>query len=150
MNQQIKEHVEQLPQESLDAVYRLKNSLEDGFIQLGQLFSHIKQTKLYQFNGYDNFRDYVQCQHNLKASLANKLIRIHRVFVEQLDQSEATLKDLGMDRLSMIVSEADKGTIQDALELICEAGSLAIPDLAEALIKRKEAKDSQETDLKWR
>jgi len=135
--------------ESLDAVYKLRNDLEGKFIEMGQLLAHIKQSKLFRLKGYESFRDYVEQEHNIGLSMANKLIKIQSIFINDMDQDEETLKDIGMDRLIMIAPLVAKaGDWAEKEELLQMAGDLPIPELKTELKKRKEAVKAEDTDLK--
>lgn len=141
--------VVQSAQDSLEAVYKLRNDLEGKFIEMGQLFAHIKQTKLFRFKGYESFRDYIEQEHNIGLSLANKLIKIQDLFIGEMDQDEETLKEIGMDRLLMIAPLVAKADFADQEELLQIAGNMPIPELKAEVKKRKEAASPDEaTDLK--
>ena len=141
--------VVQSAQDSLEAVYKLRNDLEGKFIEMGQIFAHIKQTKLFRFKGYESFRDYIEQEHNISLSLANKLIRIQSIFVQDMDQDEETLKEIGMDRLIMIAPLMSDAPQEVQEELLQIAGDLPIPELKAELKERKEAASPDEaTDLK--
>lgn len=149
VNGYIKQHVEQLPQESLDAVYKLRDEIETKFIEMGQLFSHIKATKLFRFKGYESFKDYVETEHRIGVKTANKLIRIQVLFVEEMDMDEELLKEIGQDRLLMIAPLVDKAEWGTRDELVKLAADLPIADLKIELKKRKdENKSEQPQDLK--
>ena len=139
----------QSTQDSLDAVYKLRDDLEGKFIEMGQLFAHIKQTKLFRFEGYESFRDYIEQEHNIGLSLANKLIKIQDLFIGEMDQDEETLKEIGMDRLLMIAPLVAKADFAAQEELLQIAGNMPIPELKAEVKRRKEAASPDEaTDLK--
>lgn len=139
----------QSPQDSLEAVYKLRNDLEGKFIEMGQLFALIKQSKLFLLKGYESFRDYVEQEHNIGLSMANKLIKIQSIFVSDMDQDEETLKEIGMDRLLMIAPLVAKaGDWAEQEDLLQMAGDMPIPELKAELKERKEAAKAEETDLK--
>lgn len=136
--------------ESLDAVYKLRNDLEGKFIEMGQLFAHIKQSKLFRLKGYESFRDYIENEHNISLGLANKLIKIQDLFIGEMDMDEETLKEIGMDRLIMIAPLVSKaGDWAEKDELLQMAGDLPIPELKAEVKRRKEAASLDDaTDLK--
>lgn len=149
VNGYIKQHVEQLPQESLEAVDKLRDEIETKFIEMGQLFSHIKATKLFRFKGYESFKDYVETEHRISVKTANKLIRIQVLFVEEMDMDEELLKKIGQDRLLMIAHMVDKAEWETRDELVNLAADLPIAELKIELKKRKdENKSEQHQDLK--
>ena len=138
----------QSTQDSLDAVYKLRKDLESKFIEMGQLFAHIKATKIFRFKGYESFRDYVEQEHNIGLSMANKLIKIQNIFVNDMDQDEETLKEIGMDRLIMIAPLVAKSEDWAEKEELLQMAYLRIPDLKAELKERKESAKAEETDLK--
>ncbi len=140
--------IDQRPQDSLDAVYKLRRDLESKFIEMGQLFAHIKQTKLHRFNGYESFRDYIEQEHNISLSLANKLIRIQSIFVQDMDQDEETLKEIGMDRLIMIAPLMSDAPQEVQEELLQIAAEFPLPELKAELKKRKKEANAKAPDLK--
>lgn len=140
--------IDQRPQDSLDAVYKLRNDLASKFIEMGQLFAHIKQTKLFRFNGYESFRDFIEQEHNLSLSLANKLIKIQNLFIQELDQDEETLKEIGMDRLIMIAPFMSDAPQEAQEELLQIAADFPLPALKAELKKRKEEAKKEAPDLK--
>jgi len=135
-------------QDSLDAVYKLLNDLEGKFIEMGQLFAHIKARKLYHFKGYESFRDYIEQEHNISLGLANKLIKIQDLFIGEMDQDEETLKEIGMDRLIMIAPLVAKEADIAAREELLQMAYLPIPELKAEVKRRKEDAKAEDPDLK--
>lgn len=149
VNARIKQHVEQIPQDSLEAAGKLHKDIESKFIEMGQVFSHIKATKIFKMKGYESFKDWVENEHNMSAKMANKLIRLQRLFVEEMDMDEETLKEIGFDRLMMIAPMVERAEWEKRDELIRAAGDLPIPQLAGELKKAKlEAQKDAPQDLK--
>lgn len=145
----VTEQVQQIPQDSLEAAGKLHKDIESKFIQMGQLFSHIKATKIFRMKGYESFKDWVEHEHNMSAKMANKLIRLQRLFVEEMDMDEETLKEIGFDRLMMIAPMVEKADWEVRDELVAQAGELPIPQLAGELKKAKlEAQKDAAPDLK--
>lgn len=149
VNAHIKQHVEQIPRDSLEAAGKLHKDIESKFIEMGQVFSHIKATKIFRMKGYESFKDWVEHEHNMSAKMANKLIRLQRLFVEEMDMDEETLKEIGFDRLMMIAPMVEKADWEKRDELVGKAGELPIPQLAGELKKAKiEAQKDAPQDLK--
>ncbi len=149
VNAHIKQHVEQIPQDSLEAAGKLHKDIESKFIEMGQVFSHIKATKIFRMKGYESFKDWVEHEHNMSAKMANKLIRLQRLFVEEMDMDEETLKEIGFDRLMMIAPMVEKADWEKRDELVEQAGELPIPQLAGELKKAKlESQKDAPQDLK--
>lgn len=138
MNEKIRKHAQQLPHDSLETAGKLHKDIETKFIEMGEVFSHIKAAKLFKFKGYMSFKDWVETEHHMSAKTANKLIRLQRLFVDEMDMDEETLKGIGFDRLMMIAPMVEKADWEKRDELVGMAGELPIPQLAEQLRSAKE------------
>lgn len=123
----------------LEAVGRLRKDIEGKFIELGQLLSEIKAGLLYKVKGYTRFRDWVEQEYHLSASVANHLIRLYRVFAVEMDQDEGSLKAVGLDRLGVIVGLVDKVDAKEGLELLEKAEEMSLDELRQEVRERKEA-----------
>lgn len=97
------------PEEKFEAVERLKKDLEDNFVQLGQLFSEIKRTKVFRLKGYNSFKDFVEDEYSISGSFASKLIGIYDLYVHELDLDDFTIQSIGADKLHLV-----KPMIKDA------------------------------------
>ena len=128
---------------------KLRLDIEEKFLDLGGLYSQIKAGKAYLRKGYDSFKCWVEQEHNIGVKQANKLIRLYRVFVEDMDQDAETLKEIGFDRLMIIapiIEKADWNTRDEVFEM---AQQLPIEELLRELKKAKdEARKEEPQDLK--
>ncbi|HQB97523.1 MAG: hypothetical protein BWY95_00223 [Bacteroidetes bacterium ADurb.BinA104] len=135
---------ELVPQDCLDAVGKLQKDIETKFIEIGELFSHIKAAKLFKFRSYESFKDWVETEQHISHKTANKLIRMHRLYVEELDIDEETLKAIGFDRLLMIAPMMEKADWEIRDQLMEMAAEQPLPQFYESLKKMKgEAKAEQ-------
>ncbi len=115
---------------------------------LGQLLSDIRRTKLFRFKGYDNFRDFIEAEYNINGSLANKLSATFELFIEEMDEDENRIKEIGFDRLQMIrplVKKADWETRDKWIEV---AESTPTNDLREQIKEIRKQEKTQDKDLK--
>lgn len=139
----------QTPAEKFEAIRNLTQKIEEKFIELGNVLSNIKRAKLFQFKGYERFKDFIEAEYAFSSSLANKLVRVYEAFVEELDQDEETLKEIGFDKLCSILpmmKDADWQTKEDWLK---QAQELPVAALKEAIkAARKEAAEEAPHDLK--
>ncbi|MDD2331458.1 MAG: hypothetical protein PHI68_02265 [Candidatus Cloacimonetes bacterium] len=136
------------PDEKFTAVRNLKQKLEENFVALGQLLSDIRRTKLFRFKGYDNFRDFIEAEYNINGSLANKLSATFELFIEEMDEDENRIKEIGFDRLQMIrplVKKADWETRDKWIEV---AESTPTNDLREQIKEIRKQEKTQDKDLK--
>ncbi|MCB5258289.1 MAG: hypothetical protein LHW47_03960, partial [Candidatus Cloacimonetes bacterium] len=108
MNTENKQVETMTADEKFAAIANLKNSLEENFISLGELLSEIKRSKLFRKKGYDNFKDFIEAEYSLSATLAGKLVKIFDLFIDDMDVDEATVKEIGYDRLQMIYPMVNK------------------------------------------
>lgn len=130
------------------AVQNLKNKLEDNFVALGQLFSMIKRKKMYLAKGIDNFKDFVESEYNINSTLANKLSSVYEVYVDELDIDDATIKELGFDRLNMIkpfVAKAEWTEIEDWMN---KAEQMPVNELKEHIKEIKDKQKDKDKDFK--
>lgn len=117
----------------LEQVSSLLSNLQDEFLSLGRIFAWIKVKKLHDFKGYGSFKDFIQCEYYISASLANRLAGIHSVFVNDLDMDTDTLMEIGYDRLSLILPLVKKGTTEQQDLWIGQAKELGIDELKRAI-----------------
>jgi hypothetical protein len=130
------------PEEKFLGVKRLSCELEENFIQLGQLLSEIKQTKLYRFKGYENFKDFVQAEYALNSTLANKLVAVYDTYVADMDLSDDAITEIGFDRLCMVRSFVEKADLTARNGWILIANQMPANELSE-YIKEVKAKDKK-------
>jgi hypothetical protein len=136
------------PDEKFSAVNNLKNKLEQNFIELGQLLSDLKRSKIYRLKGYETFNSFVESEFSLGRSMASKLVQVFDIFIQDMDQDEATIKEIGLDRLAMILPFVRKADWAERDEWLKKAASMPIGDLQESVKHhRKELRDAS-PDLK--
>lgn len=126
--------------DKLAALENLKNKMQENFIELGQLLSDVKRTRLFKIKGYVNFKEFVENEYGLPASVANRLIKIHDTFLIKHDLDEQTVKKIGFDKLNIVtpmLKDSDRIEIQDWIE---KASDLSPSELKEEI---KEIKEKQ-------
>ncbi len=136
------------PEEKFSAVANLKDTLEDSFISLGQLLSEIKRTKLFRYKGYESFRDFVEAEYQMSGSLAGKLVQVFDTFVEEMDVDEATVKDIGFDRLQMIRPLVHKADWKERDAWVEKAEEMPTKELREHIKEIRKEEKKQDIDLK--
>ncbi|NLW18475.1 MAG: hypothetical protein GXY81_02165 [Candidatus Cloacimonetes bacterium] len=132
------------PEEKFSAVANLKEKLEENFVTLGQLLSEIKRSRLFRVKGYENFREFVEAEYSLSGSLAGKLVAVFDVFIEEMDVDEATIMDIGFDRLQMIqplVRKADWAQRDDWVQKAEEMPTRELRDHIKELKKEEKEKN---------
>lgn len=139
----------QTPDEKFEAIRNLTQKIEEKFIELGDILSNIKRAKLFRFKGYERFKDFIEAEYAFSGSLANKLVRVYESFVEDLDQDEETLKEVGFDKLCSILPMMKDADWQAKEDWLKQAKELPVADLKEAIkAARKEAAEEAPQDLK--
>ncbi len=126
--------------DKLAALETLKNRMQENFIELGQLLSDVKKTKLYKLKGHKNFKEFVEIEYGLPASVANRLIKIHDTFLIKHDIDEHTVKKIGFDKLNIVtpmLKDSDRIEMQDWID---KASDLSPTELKEEI---KEIKEKQ-------
>jgi len=140
--------VQQSPEEKFEAIGNIRDNLAEKFLELGQLLSDIKSAKLYLFKGYENFNSFLAGEYNLSTALANKLIRIQMIFIDEMDMDEEDLLQIGYDRLGLICAAAVKADWATRDELVSKARELPLNDLKAHLKALREEEKKADPDLK--
>lgn len=139
----------QTPDEKFEAIRSLTQKIEEKFIELGNVLSNIKRAKLFRFKGYERFKDFIEAEYAFSSILANRLVRVYESFVEDLDQDEETLKEVGFDKLCSVLPMMKNGTWEEREEWLQKAQELPVADLKEAIkAARKEAAEEAPQDLR--
>lgn len=133
------------PEEKFAQVQKLSATVEENFFTLGELLSDIKRTKLYQFRGYNTFKEFVESEYGLGGALANKLVSIYELYVGELDLDEATISNIGLERLSIIKSLVKAGDWGVREEWVKKAEDTPVRDLRDLV---KAEKPEPELNLK--
>jgi len=136
------------PDETFEAVHNLKRRLEENFIALGQLLSHIKQRNLYRHKGFESFREFVEAEYNIGSALAGKLVSVYELFVHELDMDDGTMQLIGLDRLSLVkpyVKKADWEVREDWLQ---KAEELPVNELKAHIKQIREQEKDTDRDIK--
>ena len=140
--------VYQTPEEKINAVIHLKRNLEDDFVELGQLLSEIKRTKLFKYKGFTTFKEFVEEEFNISSSFANKLISTYEFFVVDLDIDEAQAKEIGLDKLNLIKSMLRDSSYEEKVEWIKKAEELPTAELREEIKEIRAEKREKNRTLK--
>lgn len=140
--------IEMTSDEKISAVSKLKNELEENFVQLGQLLSEMKKSKLYKYKGFKNFKQFVEAEFNFKSSFANKIIANFNLFVKELALDEQSVKEIGLDKLNMIKPIVKKSAYTEKDNWIKKAQELPTSELREELKEEREKRKSKEKTLR--
>lgn len=135
------EKIKQTNEEKLQAINKLKQRLETDFVELGQILSEVKIAKLYKIKDYRNFSEFIENEYQLGAALANKLIRVYRLYFDKLQIDETTIKAIGIDKLNILASQLKDLEPQEAEELINKAVKMPISEIRETGKKDKTPKE---------
>ncbi|MFC1888073.1 hypothetical protein ACFLYK_04625 [Candidatus Cloacimonadota bacterium] len=132
--------------EKIQAVNNIKTDLENNFVILGQLLSEIRRQKIFRYKGYKNFTEFVENEFNLSGSFAGKVIGAYDLFIKKLDVDETSVKNIGLDKLTMIkplVKDLDQ---VESEEWIRKAEEIPASELREEIKEiRKKKKDKTKT-----
>ncbi len=137
------------PEEKFDAIANLKERLEDNFVALGELLSEIKRMRLYRFRGYDNFKDFVEAEYQLSATLANKLAGTFDLYIEDMDLDEMSIKEIGFERLQLIRPMVQKADWEVREEWIKKAEETPTNELRQEIkeIRKQEKEDNKDAKM---
>jgi len=130
--------------QTCNSTQKMFETLEGDFIALGNLLYDIKKKKQYRFRGYESFKEFVEMELLTSMSFANKLIRVYEMFVVHLDMSEADMKEIGFEKLSMVYPIFKKGeSYKDAEFLKVWMEHLEIKTISELKVLIKQYKEAK-------
>ncbi len=133
------------PEERFKAIGTIKNRLEEDFVALGELLSEMKRMRTFKIKGYKNFKEFIESEYNMSNTLAAKLIAVYDIYIKDMNMDSETVKEIGMDRLSLIKPLIKDSTYEVQEEWVKQAEELTHQDLKE---KIKEINDKKREDSK--
>ena len=136
------------PDEKMEAVANLKQNMEENFVQLGQLLSDIRRTKLFKFKGYKTFKEFVENEFNMSGSFAAKIISNFDLFIRELDVDEHSAKEIGLDKLNMIKPLVKQSEFNEKQDWIKKAQELPTTELREEIKEIRENKKNKDKTMK--
>lgn len=148
MYEEINNGIQMTPDEKIEAVGNLKKNMEENFVQLGQLLSEIRRTKLFKFKGYKTFKEFVENEFNLSGSFAAKIISNFDLFIRELDVDEYSAKEIGLDKLNMIKPLVKQSEFQEKHDWIKKAQELPTTELRDEIKEIKEQKKNKDKTVK--
>lgn len=134
--------------EKMKAVANLKQNMEENFVQLGQLLSDIRRTKLFKFKGYKTFKEFIENEFNMSGSFAAKIISNFDLFIRELDVDEQSAKEIGLDKLNMIKPLVKQSEFNEKQEWIKKAQELPTTELREEIKEIRDNKKNKDKTLK--
>jgi len=139
---------EMTPDEKIEAITNLKHTMEENFVQLGQLLSDIRKTKLFKFKGYKTFKEFVENEFNMNGSFAAKIISNFELFIRELDVDEHSAKEIGLDKLNMIKPLVNQADFNEKHDWIKKAKELPTTELREEIKEIREQKKNKDKSMK--
>ena len=136
------------PDEKMEAVANLKRNMEENFVQLGQLLSDIRRTKLFKFKGYKTFKEFVENEFNMSGSFAAKIISNFDLFIRELDVDEHSAKEIGLDKLNMIKPLVKQAEFNEKQDWIKKAQELPTTELREKIKDIREKNKNKDKTMK--
>lgn len=133
------------PEERFKAIGNLKNRLEEDFVALGELLSEMKRMRTFKIKGYKNFKEFIESEYNMSNTLAARLIAVYDIYVKDMNMDTETVKEIGMDRLSLIKPLIKDSSFDVQEEWVKQAEELTHQDLKEKIkdIRDKERESSK-------
>ena len=136
------------PDEKMEAVANLKRNMEENFVQLGQLLSDIRRTKLFKFKGYKTFKEFVENEFNMSGTFAAKIISNFDLFIRELDVDEHSAKEIGLDKLNMIKPLVKQAEFNEKQDWIKKAQELPTTELREEIKEIREKNKNKDKTMK--
>lgn len=143
----VKKEIEMTIDEKFQAIEKYKKNLDDYFINFGELLSDIKRTKAFRMKGYKTFREFIEDEYNINGGFATKLINLYELYIKELDMDEASVREIGMEKLHVIkplVKDVEFKVVEEWLET---ASSLPASELKEK-VKEVLQKDKPDKTMK--
>ena len=128
------------PQEVLTACQSVRSKADAILLDMGNILAEAKHRKAFLFQGHDSFAEYVETAMHLSKKSANRLIRLHRFYVEDMDIAEADLLEIGLDKLALILPLVEKAPQEFVEQMLEIARDTSYPELQKLI---KEMKDSK-------
>lgn len=139
---------EQTSSEKFDAIQVMAKKIEDNFFELSEILYEIKKTKAYRIKGYKTLKEYLEAEHNMSASLANKLISVYEIYSKELDLDEKSIKGIGIEKLTMIKPLIKDAKYEEMEEWVEKAGKMNSADLRDEVSIAKEKQNKKTKTLK--
>ena len=120
-------------------------------MQIGEVLFSAKAQKFHRMMGYESFGEYVEREHNISRGMASKLMKVYRLYVNEMDESEEDIKEIGLDKLLAvypIINKINNGDDSEgeSEEWMGKARDMSAKELKDAVKARRE-KD-KELDFK--
>jgi len=123
----------------LGSVRKNLGKINEIFIELGESLSDVKNRRLFKKAGYETFKEFIDQEYNMSMAIINKIIRVYKCFVVELDYDEETLKSIGFDKLVEVASVKSKVKDKQELEdLLAVAEEVSVTSLRSKVNKIKE------------
>ena len=133
------------PEERFKAIGTIKNRLEEDFVALGELLSEMKRMRTFKIKGYLNFKEFIESEYSMSNTLAAKLIAVYDIYIKDMNMDSETVKEIGIDRLSLIKPLIKDSSYDVQEEWVKQAEELTHQDLKE---KIKEIRDKERESSK--
>lgn len=146
--EEMKNSFEMTPDEKIEAVQRLRSHLEDNFVELGQLLSEIKRSKMFKFRGFKSFKEFVEEEFQMAGSFASKVVGIYDLYINELDVDEHSVKKIGMDKLHLIKPMVKNKSFQESMQWVERAQTEGTAELREEIKEIRKREKEKDKDMK--
>ena len=146
--EEMKNSFEMTPDEKIEAVQRLRSHLEDNFVELGQLLSEIKRSKIFKFRGFKSFKEFVEEEFQMAGSFASKVVGIYDLYINELDVDEHSVKKIGMDKLHLIKPMVKNKSFQESMQWVERAQTEGTAELREEIKEIRKREKEKDKDMK--
>jgi len=136
------DQIEQTSEEQITATNKLKEHIQEEFLQLGQLLTEMKAKRVHEKKGYLSFKEFLEVEINFP--LGSKLLGIYQLFINDLQIHEKLVEEIGFDKLNLIKSIVSNLNEEKIDEWMQNAKELSISELREE-VKDYRAKNRDNT-----
>jgi len=125
-------------QENYEAIIRLKNSLTESFLLLGEKLLECQQKQLYHYFGCETFEEYIAMPElGFKRAWVYELMAIYSTFVERLKVDIKELITIGATKLGIISCVINENNYVEWIE---KAKNLSVSDLKQERLEYRQKK----------
>jgi len=117
-------------------------------VELGQLLSEIKRSKMFKFRGFKSFKEFVEEEFQMAGSFASKVVGIYDLYINELDVDEHSVKKIGMDKLHLIKPMVKNKSFQESMQWVERAQTEGTAELREEIKEIRKREKEKDKDMK--
>lgn len=132
------------PEQKKSILLKMRNNLEETFIELGQVLYEVQSNNLHGFFGYPTFKEFIEDEFNMSGSLAAKLINNYKFYLEKMGLDEPAFVSIGIEKLNQlrpILNKVDRIEQEDWIKKAEEEKSTVLKEKIKDHKEKNKKKD---------